>query len=143
MGDTIVELRAARIPGWSGFVADHHWFLVLTDVQGRQYGTCDRWEIWQHANQNDDCWGHLHRNLLAPYQGVGNGPSRLVKKWYNQEAISVVETLESSPLKYPFNERYAYWPGPNSNTFAQWVVGDKMKLGIRAVGRKFPVQVSR
>lgn len=139
MPDTIVELRAAKIPGWSGMFADHYWYLVFTNVEGRQHQTCDRWEIWQRADQNGECWGHLHKNLLPPCQGVGNGPSRLVKRWYNQDARSICEIIESSPDEYPFNDHYDYWPGPNSNTFAQWVVRDRMRLGIRAIGRGFPV----
>ena len=136
---TIVELRAAKIPGWSGFFADHHWLLILHGVDGRNYETCDRWEVWQHAEQNDSCWGHLHKNLLAPCAGVGNGPSRVIRQWQGDDATEIIETIESSPTHYPYTEKYGYWPGPNSNTFAQWVVRDKMRLGIRAVGKLYPV----
>ena len=139
MSDTIVELRAAKIPGWSGIFADHYWFLVLTGVQDEDYETCDRWEIWQFAEQSNESWGHLHRNLLSPCEGVGNGPSRLIRRWFNEETLPIVANIESSPQEYPFNEHYVYWPGPNSNTFAQWVLRDIMKLGFRAVGRGFPV----
>ena len=139
MADTIVELRAATIPGWGGLFADHYWLLVLTGVEGRRYKTCDRWEIWQHAQQNDQCWGHLHKNLLEPCQGVGNGPSRSIQRWFNEDADALIEKIEFAPAEYPFCMQYAYWPGPNSNTFAQWVVREKMKLGFRAVGKGFPI----
>jgi len=139
MSKTIVEIRAARIPGRIGVLADHHWLLVLRGVNGKQYETCDRWEVWNRTKQNDSCWGHLHKNLLAPCQGVGNGPSRVIKKWNGKEAHSIIEVIESSPETYPFNDKYRYWPGPNSNTFAQWVIRDKMKLGIRAFGKYYPV----
>ena len=76
-------------------------------------------------------------NLLQPFQGVGNGPSRLIQKWINDDAFSLVEKIESSPNDYPFLDNYKYWPGPNSNTYAQWVVKDKIKLGIRAIGKSF------
>ena len=139
MGETLVELRAARIPGWSGLVADHHWLLILTGVVGRQYQACDRWEIWQHPNQNQMCWGHLHKNLLRPCQDVGNGKSRSVKIWDGDDAKCLIHRLEQSPQNYPYNDFYRYWPGPNSNTFAQWIVRDKMRLGRRAVGKWFPM----
>ena len=139
MKNTIVEIRAARIPGWSGIFANHHWLLVLRGVDGNHCETCDRWEVWQHANQNDSCWGHLHKNLLAPCQGVGNGPSRAIKQWADDDAKAIIEIIESSPDSYPFNQKYGYWPGPNSNTFAQWVVRDRMKLGIRATAIRYPV----
>jgi len=139
MNRFIIEMRAAKIPGLGGYFADHHWFLLLHGVSGKHYETCDRWEVWQHANQNDSCWGHLHKNLLAPCQGVGNGPSHAIKQWADDDALAIVETIESAPETYPFNDKYRYWPGPNSNTFAQWVIGDRMKLGMRALGKHYPV----
>ena len=139
MKNTVVEIRAARIPGWSGFFADHHWLLMLHGFDGKHYESCDRWEVWQHANQNDSSWGHLHKNLLAPCQSVGVGRSRSIKQWFDEDAHAIIETIESSPNTYPFNKKYRYWPGPNSNTFVQWVMRDRMKLGIRAVGKRYPV----
>ena len=134
-----VELWAAKIPGLPGIFADHYWLLVLRGVESSHNQTCDRWEIWQHPHQNSSCWGHLHKNLLDPYQGVGNGQSRLIQKWLNDDALLMVKKIESSPSNYPFIQRYRYWPGPNSNTFAQWVVSDKMELGARAIGKSFPL----
>ena len=137
-----VQLRAARIPGIPGFFADHYWFLVRRSINGTSYFNCDRWEIWQHTHQNVYSWGYLHKNLLKPYEGVGNGPSQLVKRWLNDEAMSIVQRIESSPIYYPFIDKYRYWPGPNSNTFAQWIVCNHMKLGCRAIGKNFPVPFS-
>ena len=134
-----VELRAAKIPGLTGIVADHYWLLVLRGIEGRQYQTCDRWEVWQHPHQNGSCWGHLHKNLLDPYQGVGNGQSQLIQQWEGSDALLMVEKIESSPSTYPFIRKYRYWPGPNSNTFTQWIVRDKIELGVRAIGKSFPV----
>ena len=137
-----VELRAAKLPGLPGVIADHYWFLVLRDALGSNDQICDRWEIWQRSKQNDDCWGHLHRNLLAPCQGVGNGPSRLIQDWLGDEALFLASKIESSPFTYPFIQKYRYWPGPNSNTFAQWIVKDQMVLDVRAIGKGFPVPIS-
>ena len=134
-----VELRAAKIPSLAGIVADHYWLLVFHTSECNQRQECDRWEVWQHAQQNESCWGHLHKNLLAPYQGVGNGPSRLIQQWIDEEALSIIEKVESSPQTYPYINKYRYWPGPNSNTFAQWIVKGKVKLGIRAIGKNFSV----
>lgn len=134
-----VELHAAKIPSLPGIIADHYWLLVFHAAEGSMHQECDRWEVWQRANQNETCWGHLHKNLLTPYQGVGNGPSRLIQQWEDEEALSMAKRIESSPQAYPFINQYKYWPGPNSNTFAQWVVRGKAKLGIRAIGRNFPV----
>ncbi|WP_413441177.1 DUF3750 domain-containing protein [Synechococcus sp. MIT S1220] len=134
---TIVELRAATIPGLPGFFADHYWLLLLRGARESGYQSCDRWEVWQHARQNETSWGHLHKNLLAPLQGVGNGPSRLIQQWTGDDALPIVEKIETSPSCYPFIHQYRYWPGPNSNTFAQWIVRGKIDLGVRAIGKSF------
>ena len=134
-----VELRAAKIPGLPGFLADHYWLLVIRGNEESERQTCDRWEVWQDARQNDSSWGYLHKNLLAPCQGVGNGPSRLIQQWVGDDALSIVERIESSPSNYPFIEKYRYWPGPNSNTFAQWIVSERMELGMRAIGKSFHI----
>ena len=134
-----VELRAAKIPGLVGIIADHYWLLTFHGKEGERSVTCNRWEIWQASQQNEPCWGHLHKNLLAPNQGVGNGPSRCIHEWKGDEALSIIERIESSPYSYPFINQYRYWPGPNSNTFAQWVVKDKIELSNRAIGKAFYV----
>ena len=138
-----VELRAAKIPSFAGIIADHYWLLVFHTDEGNTLQKCDRWEIWQHAHCNDSCWGHLHKNLLDPYQGVGNGPSQLIQKWADEESVSMIEKVESSPQVYPFINKYRYWPGPNSNTFAQWIVKGKATLGARAIGKNFLVPETR
>ena len=51
----------------------------------------------------------------------------------------MIKKIETSPQTYPFINKYRYWPGPNSNTFAQWVVRDKTTLGLRAIGRNFSI----
>ena len=95
-----VELRAAKIPSFPGIFADHYWLLVFHTGEDDKLQKCDRWEIWQHAHRNDSCWGHLHKNLLDPYQGVGNGPSQLIQKWTDEEAVSIIKKIESSPETY-------------------------------------------
>ena len=63
----------------------------------------------------------------------------MIQQWLGDDALSIVERIESSPASYPYTETYRYWPGPNSNTFAQWIVRGKMDLGARAIGKSFPV----
>ena len=134
-----VELRAAKIPGLPGLIADHYWLLIHHPNNHQHHASCDRWEVWQHSNQNHSCWGHLHKNLLPPKQGVGNGPSRLIHTWTAVDALRLATRIETSPTQYPYIEKYRYWPGPNSNTYAQWIVRDQLLLGKRAIGREFKV----
>ncbi len=125
-----VDLWTARLPGLGRFV-EHHWFVV------RRPGIEDRWEVWQTPNAGGDSWGHLHRNLLRPSSGVGNGAGRLLRRWLGDDAVPFVERIESSPTKYPWLSRYRAFPGPNSNTFVQWVLESAYTIGWRGVGRRF------
>jgi hypothetical protein len=114
--ETIVELRAAKIPGIIGYIALHYWFVVIKDQQK------DRWEIWQNPNLCNHSWGHLHKNLMNYSNGVGNGNSWIEKTWRDQIAIDLANIIESSPTNYRYNHHYCYYPGPNSNTYVQWVL---------------------
>ncbi|MFW6093816.1 MAG: DUF3750 domain-containing protein [Pseudomonadota bacterium] len=129
-----VQLRAARIP-FVGRIAHHHWFVVIADG-----GEPTRWEIWQWRNAGGEAaWGHLHRNLLAFDQGVGNGPSWIVRTWRGEDAAALARRLDEAPETYPWRCRYLPWPGPNSNTFVRWILEDASGLGWQALGKRYPV----
>ena len=89
-----VELRAAKILNLPGIFADHYWLLVIQTGEDKTLQECDRWEIWQEAHCNNSCWGHLHKNLPVPYQDIGNGPSKFIKKWIDEKAVSTIERIE-------------------------------------------------
>lgn len=125
-----VELRAGRLPMLGRF-ACHHWFVIEKD------GCRDRWEIWQRAEAGGVAWGHLHKNLWSPDRGVGLGASWVVRAWQGDAARALMARIESSPSIYPAKNRYHFWPGPNSNSYCQWVVGDAMSLGWTAPGAAF------
>jgi hypothetical protein len=130
----IVELRAARIPV-IGAIAHHHWFVIERDEHD---GGKDRWEVWQYADFGGECSvGHLHKNLLAADAGVGSGPSWVIERWYDEAAAALAKQIEGSFESYPWCFKYRYWPGPNSNTYVQWILGEQLTLGRCGVGRKY------
>ncbi|MEM1069390.1 MAG: DUF3750 domain-containing protein [Planctomycetota bacterium] len=126
----IVELWTARVPRAGGF-AEHHWLEINRASQ------IDRWEVWQEANHGGESWGHVHRNLLAPSEGVGNGPGRLLHRWTDLIASELARRIESTPTEYPWRDWYRVVPGPNSNTYVQWIIGEYYRLGWRGIGRGY------
>jgi hypothetical protein len=128
--ETIVDLWSAPIPGLGRF-AEHHWLVVCRETHA------DRWEVWQTPSQCDTSWGHLHRNLRRPSSGVGNGPGRIIQRWTGDDAVFLALRTESSPAAYPWRDRYRIFPGPNSNTYVQWVLGPLHTLGWRGFGRRY------
>ena len=131
-----VQLWYAPLP-FIGAIAVHHWFVVRDDS-----GACHRWEIWQTRNAGGISNGHLHCDLKPPEAGVGGGPSRVAMEWKGDEARRIAQALQGS---YPHAERYRYWPGPNSNSFAAWVLreaGIQYALHWRGIGRSWGISGS-
>jgi hypothetical protein len=127
-----VQLRYAPLP-FIGAVAVHYWFVVY-EAHG-----CHRWEVWQTKNAGGFCIGHVHRDLKEPDAGVGGGPCRVAAEWQGDEARSIVKVFENIQ-NYPYCSLYRYWPGPNSNTFAAWVLheaGIEHPLQWKAFGRNY------
>ncbi len=116
-----VQLRCAPLP-YLGRFAVHCWLVTLADG-----GECHRWEVWQSADAGGRSFGHLHCDLKPPEDGVGGGPSRVAAEWHGEQALALKKILEA-PASYPFCGKYRYWPGPNSNTYAAWVL---RQAGIR------------
>ncbi len=131
--DQIVELRVAKIP-YIGFIAVHYWFVIN---QNNQF---QRWEIWQKANCKKPSWGHLHKNLMPYSQGVGNDISWVECQWFDRRAKRLIEIIENTPQIYPYNNEYKYYPGPNSNTYVQWVLNQaklNYLLSKKGLGKNF------
>lgn len=133
--DLIVDLCAARLPRLARF-AEHCWFIVWRPNQ------IDRWEIWQDPNFGAESWSHLHRNLLAPFAGIGGNQAYWIRRWTDDDAVRLAARIEDSPNSYPWCQRYRYVPGPNSNTYVQWCLQDLHRLGWRAIGRGFAKHTS-
>jgi hypothetical protein len=130
-----VELRYASLPSILGLFASHYWFVVFDGDE------VHRWEVWQTRNAGGRSVGHLHCDLKHPDAGVGGGPAKLAAAWTGEEASRLNAVLENAAA-YPFCHKYFYWPGPNSNTFAAWVLrkaGIAHTLGRTALGKRFPV----
>jgi hypothetical protein len=128
-----VELRHAPLPWPIGLFASHYWFVVFEGDRA------ERWEIWQTKNAGGRAVGHLHCDLKTPDAGVGGGPMRIEAEWTGEEAKKIRDVLNKGEA-YPFCGRYRSWPGPNSNTYAAWILrqaGIDYRLPRRAVGGNY------
>jgi hypothetical protein len=79
--------------------------------------------------------------LKPPDANVGGGRTRVAAVWTGEAALRLKEVLEKAE-GYPFCHKYWYWPGPNSNTFAAWVLrqaGIRHALSPMALGKRYPV----
>ena len=130
-----VQLWSATLPSALRVIAVHTWFNAYDEAEGRWR----RWEVWQNRDAGGESWGHVHRDLMHPERPVGGGPAQFEREWMGDEAERLLQVLAASP-DYPERHRYRYWPGPNSNTYAAWVLaqaGIEYVLDPRAVGKDY------
>ncbi len=134
-----VQLKYATLPAPLGVLAVHYWFNILHG--GEEDAACRRWEVWQRKAAGGESFGYLHCNLKGPDDDVGGGPARLAQEWRGEQAARLQAVLEGCAKAYPYCHRYLPWPGPNSNTFAAWVLRqaglDSSLLSWKALGKRF------
>ena len=133
--ELVVQLRSATLPSVLRAIAVHHWFVVFDP----ETGAITRWEVWQNRGAGGRSWGHLHQDLMPADRPVGGGPMAIEAEWTGEDAARLREVLER-PEEYPFPEVYRYWPGPNSNTYAAWVLaraGLLHDFDPRGIGKDF------
>ena len=145
-----VQLLCSFLPLPIGPLAVHTWL-----VTHRANGEVHRWEVWAQSDCCETSWGHLHRDLFPPYQGIGilpfflpqsgNWNGQLVAVENSGIAGQIISFLERSVDSYPYKNRYGYFPGPNSNSFISWVLqhfpNSCLKIPGRAVGAEYKVPV--
>ena len=113
-----------------GFLATHTWFVIKKADEH----TFDRWEISLHV---EEPYGYLRLNYREPEMYIGGGEPFILAELVGEEAASVVEFIDQQSPNYPWRWDYFFYPGPNCNTYPQWVLnqtGWDVKLPFTALG---------
>ena len=129
-GEAVVRLYAAPLPGIAA-IAIHPWFVV----KRADSTTFHRWEVWETSAGP---YGHVRRDSQPPTAGVGAGGVYVLAELIGPAAEPVIACIEEQSPTYPCRGSYLYFPGPNSNTYAQWVLdscGWDVVLPSTAIGR--------
>lgn len=129
-GLAIARLYAAPLPG-IGLVAIHPWFVV----KQAESTSFDRWEVWPVAGEP---FGHVRENLFAAEGDASSDRSYVIAELQGAAAEPVVDFIYSQSPSYPCRDHYALLPGPNSSSYAQWVLdgtGWNAALPPSAIGK--------
>ena len=122
--------------------ARHPWVVL------NKKGVLSRWEIFWQKDRAAPSWGHLHKDFYPPTQGTRITrfakktpfwPSRVDTYIEGEEgslAEKIVSFIESSPEKYPYCYKYSLF-GPNSVTYAQYMLKQFSKSGLRLPWNSF------
>ncbi|HLC78624.1 MAG TPA: DUF3750 domain-containing protein [Candidatus Nanoarchaeia archaeon] len=150
VSEELYQVFLFSCPATFPFSLGYHPWIVIN-----RKGKIARYEILQRVNKSQKNLGHLHLDLLPPYLGINCLPLSREVRW-NSNLLSKIEGEENSTAfkiglfmenivdLYPYRETYHVLPGPNSNTFIQWII-DKFpksgfKLSWRAIGKNYKPQ---
>lgn len=115
--------------------ASHPWFVV------NDKGTLSRWEVGGDPQGSETRWGALNKDLVQPTAGIVVLPFTSRFHWRSgtllgytsgdQESLAhrMALFIEDSPNTYPYTNFYKLL-GPNSNTYAQWVLDQFPESGL-------------
>jgi hypothetical protein len=98
-------------------IARHPWVAVR--------GAGEPWQRWEVMCCPDgDELGTVESSDISPLSdyGAGGGDVRVHGVWEGDEAARIVDCVRREAPRYPHRHRYQVWPGPNSNTFVDWVI---------------------
>ena len=125
--------------------AQHPWFVV------NKKGDVSRWEVVAISRDRYAHWGHIHKDILPPFQGIGmllplSKPSwnatlaGMLEGDEDSPAHRMITFIEASAYSYPHRERY-WLLGPNSNTYVQRILDQFPESGMRlpwnAIGKGY------
>jgi hypothetical protein len=130
--------------------ASHPWFVCVKN------GEISRWEVrFEKNNANPFIGKHLHFNSLPPFSGI-EMIQLLPKKFLwkanllgymegdeKSSTKKIIDFIESSPENYLYRDQYSFI-GPNSNSYAQWVLNNfpdfKISLPWNSFGKNFKIK---
>jgi len=128
--EAVVRTYAAPIIGLGPF-AVHTWLVT----KRKNSSIFHRWEIWL-------CPGGDYGYVCVDYNALPTpgGSSYVVGELIGPDAEPVVDFIERAAPVYPYENKYIALPGPNSNTFTQWMLNESgwgLQLGTCAVGAQW------
>ena len=132
----VVQVYASRAFNWRGAFAVHTWIAAKPPGVPRY----TRYEVigWNLRNRSTSI--SVSDDMPPDAQWYGVRP-RVELTLHGAEAEEVIARLSAAVSAYPQAERYAAWPGPNSNTFVAYLAREIPQLHLampaNAIGKDY------
>ncbi len=114
-----VLVGSAALGGPLVGVARHPWVALRDGGQT----SWERWEVMCCPSESRPL-GTVRRQPMSPLSdyGGGGGDVRFHGVITGQDADRIIECVRDQGPHYPFRDSYLVFPGPNSNTFVDWLL---------------------
>ncbi len=131
-GQAVVRVYGRPIAGLEA-IAVHPYFVIKT-AEATEF---DRWEVQAWLGGP---YGHVKHNLRDADE-EGKPGVHVIAELIGPEAEAVSAFIETQSPVYPCRDVYVLWPGPNSSSYAQWVLdntGWDVVLPPTTIGKDVP-----
>jgi hypothetical protein len=134
--DAAVVVGSASLHAPMDGIARHPW-VALRPAGGREW---ERWEVMCCPDGDD--LGTVERTNIDPLSDHGGGGGNVILHgvWRGAEAEKIIACVREQAPRYPYRHQYHGWPGPNSNTFVDWVIRAcdlDVELAAPSIGKDF------
>ncbi len=133
----VIRVYGADVWGTRGRFAIHTW--IATKAAGEDKFTLHEiigWKLRRHHTALTVTRGRPDRPWFR-------SPAILLHEITGDEAEKLLPEVHEAIYSYPYAESYTMWPGPNSNSFSEWVSlkvpALELELPTKAIGRSWMV----
>ncbi len=133
--EAVIQVYAARAFSWRSIFAVHTW-IATKDKDAKNYNVYQvvGWRKWRNLPVV------VKEKDVPDRSWFGNSPTILTEV-RGAEAVTIISSIESAVLSYPYHDIYRTWPGPNSNTFIAHIGRSVPELHLdlppTAIGKDF------
>ena len=116
-------------------IARHPW--IALKVAGE--AEWERWEVMCCPSGHSGTVRRTHYSPLSDHGG-GGGDVRVHGIWRGKAAERMIACVREQAPNYPYDDEYLMWPGPNSNTFVDYMLRQcaiPVDLPAPAIGKDF------
>lgn len=134
--EAIVLVGSAALPAPIDAIARHPWVALRDDTGG-----WERWEVMCCPDGSELGTVRQRRggDPLSDY-GAGGGDVEVHAIHRGARALEMIACVRREGPAYPHRQRYRAWPGPNSNTFVDWLIRRcdlDVELPAASIGRDY------
>jgi hypothetical protein len=134
--EPVVLVGSASLPAPMDDIARHPWVALRDDE-----GVWERWEVMCCPDGSEMGTVKRRRNVdpLSDY-GAGGGNVAVHAVHRGVRAREAIACVRREGPRYPHRKRYRAWPGPNSNTFVDWLIRQcdlDVELPAASIGRDY------
>ena len=134
--EAVVHVYAARAAAWRGVFSVHTW-VAVKPANAERYTRYEviGWRLYRGLSPVS-----ISSDRAADAQWFGAHPW-LLRDVRGTAAEAIIAALPGAVASYPYAERYAVWPGPNSNTFTAYLARHVPQLHLtmpsNAIGKDY------